>query len=138
MFVKEVVDCMKRYHFCINKDECTFNNSQKIFSIHMSYFDIEIGKSVVQHYKSVSSREGNVKSLLECICNCFIRDDIQNLVSDLSDSTNYVRRAWTSVKSSTTFEYWWRHFSWNMCIIKVNKRKLMLLKVSLLNMPEFA
>ena len=93
MFVKEVVDCMKRYHFCINKDECTFNNSQKILSIHMSYFDIEIGKSVVQHYKSVSSREGNVKSLLECICNCFIRDDIQNLVSDLSDSTNYVRRA---------------------------------------------
>ena len=79
MFVKGVVDCMKRYHFCINIDECTFNNSQKIFSIHVSYFDIEIGESVVQHYKLVSSREGNVKSLLECICNCFIRDDIQNL-----------------------------------------------------------
>ena len=60
MFVKEVVDCMKRYHFFINIDECTFNNSQKIFSIHVSYFDIEIGESVVQHYKSVSSREGNV------------------------------------------------------------------------------
>ena len=31
--------------------------------------------------------------MLERICNCFIRDDIpfQNLVSDLSDSTNYMR-----------------------------------------------
>ena len=93
MLVKGVVDCMKRYHFCINIDECTFNNSQKIFSIYVSYFDIEIGVSVVQHYKLGSSREGNVKSLLECICNCFIRDHIQNLVSDLSDSTNYMRRA---------------------------------------------
>ena len=93
MFVKEVVDCMKRYHFCIKIDECTFNNSQKIFSIHVSYSDIEIGESVVQHYKLVSSREGNVKFLLECICNCFIKDDIQNLVSDHSDSTNYMRRA---------------------------------------------
>ena len=93
MFVKEVVDCMKRYHFCINIDECTFNNSQKIFSIHISYADIEIEESVVQYYESVSLREVNMKSLLKCICNCFIRDDIQNLVSELSDSTNYVRRA---------------------------------------------
>ena len=36
MFVKKVVDCMKSYHFCINIDECTFNISQKIFSIHGS------------------------------------------------------------------------------------------------------
>ena len=28
--------------------------------------------------------------LLECFCNCFIKDDIQILVSDLSDSTNYI------------------------------------------------
>ena len=57
MFVKEVVDCRKRYHFSINIDECTSNNSQKIFSILVSYFDIEIGESVVQHYESVSLRE---------------------------------------------------------------------------------
>ena len=93
IFIKDVVDCMKRYHFCINIDEYAFNNSQKILSIHVSYFDIEIGESVVQHYKSVTLREVNVKSLFGCICNCFIRDDIQNLVSDLSDSTNYMRRA---------------------------------------------
>ena len=93
MFVKEVADCTKRYHFCINIDEYTFNNSQKIFSIHVNYFNIDIGESDVQHYESVSLREVHVKSLLGCICNCFIRHDIKNLVSDLSDRNNYMRRA---------------------------------------------
>ena len=82
---KKVVDCMKKYPFSINIDECTSNNSQKVFSILVSYFDIEIGESVVQHYESISLIEVNAKSLLERICNCFTRDDIpfQNLVSDL-------------------------------------------------------
>ena len=90
---KKVVDCMKKYPFSINIDECTSNISQKVFSILVSYFDIEIGESVVQHYESISLIEVNAKSLLERICNYFIRDDIpcQNLVSDLSDSTNYMR-----------------------------------------------
>ena len=83
---------MKKYPFSINIDECTSSNSQKVFSILVSYFDIEIGESVVQHYESISLIEVNAP-LLEHICNCFIRDDIpfQNLVSDLSDSTNYMR-----------------------------------------------
>ena len=81
---------MKKYPFSINIDECTSNNSQKVFSILVSYFDIEIGESVAQHYESSSFIEVNAKSLLERICNYFIRDDIpfQNLVSDLSVSTN--------------------------------------------------
>ena len=79
---KKVVDCMKKYPFSINIDECTSNNSQKVLSILVSYFDIEIGESVAQHYESISLIEVNAKSLLERICNCFIRDDIpfQNLV----------------------------------------------------------
>ena len=82
---KKVVDCMKKYPFSIKIDECTSNNSQQVFSIPVIYFDIEIGESVVQHYESISLIEVNTKSLLEHICNCFIRDDIpfQNLVSDL-------------------------------------------------------
>ena len=54
---------------------------------------MEIGESVVQHFESVSLIEVNEKSLLECICNCSMRDGIpfKNLVSDLSDSTNYMR-----------------------------------------------
>ena len=82
---KKIVGCMKKYHFSINIDECTSSNSQQVFSILVSYFDIKIGESVAQRYKSISLIEVNAKSLLERICNCFIRDDIpfQNLVSDL-------------------------------------------------------
>ena len=84
---------MKKYPFSINIDEFSSSNSQKVVSILVSYFDIEIGESVLQHYESVSLIEINAKSLLECICSGFIRDDIplQNLVLDLSDSTNYMR-----------------------------------------------
>ena len=44
---EKVADCMKKYPFSINIDECTSNNSQKVFSILVSYFDMEIGESVV-------------------------------------------------------------------------------------------
>ena len=64
---KKVVDCMKKYPFSINIDECTSNNSQQIFSIPVIYVDIEIGESVVQHYESISLIEVNTKSLLEHI-----------------------------------------------------------------------
>ena len=81
---------MKKCPFSINIDECTSNISQNVFSVRVSYFDIEIGESVVEHHESISLIEVNTKSLLERICNCFIRDDVpfQNLISDLSDSTN--------------------------------------------------
>ena len=67
--------------------------SYLIFYIDLDFIDIEIGESVVQHYESIRLIEINAKSLLECICNCFRRDDIplQNLVSYLSDNTNYMR-----------------------------------------------
>ena len=43
---KKVVDCMKKYPFSIDIDECTSNNSQQVFSILVSYFDIEIGNQL--------------------------------------------------------------------------------------------
>ena len=64
---KKIVDCMRKYPFSINIDECTSHNSRKVFSILVSYFDISIGESVVQHYESISLIEVNTKS----ICNCF-------------------------------------------------------------------
>ena len=84
---------MKKYPFSRNIDECSSNNNQNVFSILVSYFHIEIGKSVVEHYKSVHLIEINSKSLLECICNSFIRDHIpfKNLVLDLIVSTKYIR-----------------------------------------------
>ena len=83
---------MKKYLFSINIDEFTSNNSQKVFSILISYLNIEIGESVLQYYESISLIEASAKSLLG-ICNCYKRDDIsfQNLLSDLSDSTNYIK-----------------------------------------------
>ena len=87
---------MKTYPFSKNNNECTSSNSQKVFIILVSYFDIEIGESVLQHYESISLIEVNAKFLLDCICNCFVyhTDDIpfENLASDLSDSTRYVKR----------------------------------------------
>ena len=90
---KKIVDAMKSYPFSINIDECTSNNHHKVFSILVSYFDEILGLSVVQHYKSVSMIEVNVLTLFETICKLFQDDQIpfENLVSDLSDSTNYMR-----------------------------------------------
>ena len=84
---------MQNCPFSINIDECTSSNSQKVFSILVSYFDVESGESFAYHYESISLIEVNAKCLLECICKFFIRDDLpfKNLVSDLSDSTNYMR-----------------------------------------------
>ena len=46
---KKLVVFMKKYPFSISIDKCTSNNNQKVYSILVSYFDIEIGESVVQH-----------------------------------------------------------------------------------------
>ena len=90
---KKIVDAMKSYPFSINIDECTSNNHHKVFSILVSYFDEVLGLSVVQHYKSVSMIEVNVLTLFENTCKLFQDDQIpfENLVSDLSDSTTYMR-----------------------------------------------
>ena len=90
---KKIVDAMKLYPFSTNIDECTFNNHHKVFSILVSYFDEILGLSVIQHYKSVSMIEVNALILFQTICKLFQYDQIlfENLVSDLSDSTNYMR-----------------------------------------------
>ena len=84
---------MKWDPFSINIDECTSNNHHKVFSIFVSYFDEILGLSVVQNYKSVGMIEVNALTLFQTICNLFQDDQIlfENLVSDLSDSTNYMR-----------------------------------------------
>ena len=88
----EIVDAMKSYSFSINIDECISNNHHKVFSVLVSYFDEILGLSVVQHYKSVSVIEVNALTLFENTCKLFQDDQIpfENLVSDLSGSTNYM------------------------------------------------
>ena len=51
---KKVVECMKKYTFSINIDEYTYNTRQKVFNILISYYDVDIGESVLHHYESVS------------------------------------------------------------------------------------
>lgn len=90
---KTVVEKMKKYPFSINIDECTSNNNHKVFSILVSYFDEEEGMCKVEHYESISLIVVNSLTLLDTICKLFLKDNIpfDNLVSDLSDSTNYMR-----------------------------------------------
>ena len=88
---KKISECMTKHTFIFNIDECTSNNSQNVFSIAVSYFDMEIGDSVV-HEESVSLIEVNSQSLLKCICNSFSRDSMRfdELVSDLSGTIKYM------------------------------------------------
>ena len=89
---KKIIDAMKSNPFSININECTSNNHHKVFSILVSYFDEILGLSVVQHYKSVSMIEVNALTLFQTTCKLFQDDQIpfENLVSDLSGSTNYM------------------------------------------------
>ena len=84
---KKIFDAMESYPFSINIDKCTSNNHQKVFC----YFDEKLGLSVV-HYKSVSMIEVNTLFLFKKICEQFQVKQIpfENLVSDLSDSANYM------------------------------------------------
>ena len=92
---KKIVDAMKSYPFSINIDECTSNNHHRVFSILVSYFDEILGLSIVQHYKSVSKSmiEVIAITIFQTICKLFQDDQIpfQKFVSDLSNSTNYMR-----------------------------------------------
>ena len=56
---------MKSYPFSVNIDKCTSNNHEKVFSIHVSYFDEKLCLSVAQNYKSVSMIEVNALTLFK-------------------------------------------------------------------------
>ena len=90
---KKVVQTMKTVPFSINIDECVSSNFRKVFSIIVYYFDDNLGRRVIKHYKSVDMIIVNAQSLKNKIVELFTRDEIpfSNIVSDLSDSTNYMR-----------------------------------------------
>ena len=90
---KTVVQKMQQYPFSINIDEYTSSNNHKVFSILVSFFDAEEGMCKVEHYESISLIVVNSLTLFDTICELFLKDNIpfDNLVSDLSDSTNYMR-----------------------------------------------
>ena len=90
---KKVVQTMKTVPFSINIDECVSSNFRKVFSIIVCYFDDDLGRTVIKHYENVDMIIVNTQSLKNKIVELFTRDEIpfSNIVSDLSDSTNYMR-----------------------------------------------
>ena len=89
---KLLQDLLKR-KFSFNVDECMSNAREKFFSILVSYYSDELKRVVVQHYKSASFTIVNANNLFDYVINSVREDEIPltNLISDLSDSTNYSR-----------------------------------------------
>ncbi len=90
---KRLVSDMKKNKFSLNIDECTSNNNNKVVSIMASYFSPESGDTVYHHYRSFTMTDVNAKELTSKVLLCLKEDEIplENLVSILSDSANYMR-----------------------------------------------
>ena len=90
---EDLVELLRNAHFSINVDECMSNNYEKVFSVLVSFFSEEQISVVVQHYKSKSFTVVNAKKLYNFVIDTLEADGIQltNLISTLSDSTNYMR-----------------------------------------------
>ena len=71
----------------------TSNSDKRMFSILVSYFDEMKVESVVKDYEYIDCKGVNVKKIFAEICKLFNRDEIPcgNLVSELFESTNYIR-----------------------------------------------
>ena len=84
---------LRQYLFSTNMKEYSTGNNKKVFSILVSFYDEEKERSVVEHYSSIECVVVNVQVLFNSIENLFELDSIpwHNLISDLSDSTNYMR-----------------------------------------------
>ena len=84
---------MQNSHFSVNIDECTPGKAMKVLSILASYFDDEMGRCVIEHYKSLECVHVNAEVLFSKISNAFSKDEIplENLISNLSDSAGYMR-----------------------------------------------
>ena len=50
---KSVLRKMQNSHFSVKIDECTASNAMKVLSILASYFDEEMGRCFIEHYKSL-------------------------------------------------------------------------------------
>ena len=89
----KIMESMRSSFFSMNVDECFSNNHKKIFSILVSYFAEEKNEVVVQHYRSKEFDVVNAQNLSTFVLNSFEKDGIpyDNVVSNLSDSTNYMR-----------------------------------------------
>ena len=89
----ELIKKLKKSNFSINIHEFTTTKSHKrVFSILVKFYDEILKKVVIEHYKYVECILVNSLSLPHKIDYLFKRDGIpqENLISDLSDNTNYM------------------------------------------------
>ena len=90
---RDLIDKVNKYPSSVNMDECTSNSNKRVFSVLVSYFDEVKGERVVEHCESIECKVVSAENVFVEICKLFNRDEIlwDNLVSDLSDSANYMR-----------------------------------------------
>ena len=69
------------------------NAREKNFGIFVSYYSDELKRVVVQHYKSASFTIVNTNNSFDYVINSLRENEIPitDLISNLSDSTNYMR-----------------------------------------------
>ena len=85
---------MREVPFSLNIDEATSeSNGERVLTLLVSYFEKSIGKSIVDHYKSIECIEVNTEQILAKIDALFSGDEIpwENLISDLTDSAAYMK-----------------------------------------------
>lgn len=89
----DIVEELKSSFFSFNVDECMSNAHQKIFSIIVTYFSEELQRVVIHHYNSKPFIIVNAVNLFTHVKATLLNDGIplSNLISNLSDSTNYMR-----------------------------------------------
>ena len=93
LLLENLVTDLQNNFFSINVDECFSNANEKVFSITATYFSDDCNYVKLQHYNSAAFTVVNAKTLFDYVKMCFTKDNIPftNLISDLSDSTNYMR-----------------------------------------------
>ena len=90
---EKLLQDFRKSKFSFNVDECTSNAREKFFSILVSYYSSELKRVVMQHYKSASFTIVNANNLFNYVINSLTEEEIPitNLISNLLDSTNYMR-----------------------------------------------
>ena len=112
---EKIVQDLQQVFFSMNVNECMSNAYEKIFSIIVSYFSDKLKRVVVHHYNSKALVTVNAATLFGHIKSTFDGDRIpmKNMVSNLSDSTKYMREViWIRKKAlqwsaSPIRHRWW-------------------------------
>ena len=117
---KAVICKLQKNSFSVNIDKCTTSNGMKVFTSLVSYFDDELERSTVEHYKSIECIDISAEILSEEILNAFIEDNIplENLISDLSDSASYMRGEKSGIEKRFIVTNIYKFFNFQISIMR--------------------